>query len=171
MFVGEGPGHHEDVQGVPFVGAAGQLLNRLLAGIGLRREEVYITNVVLCRPPNNRDPLPDEIEACSGYLMEQVAAVDPRVIVTLGNFATRVILGRQVGISRIRGTRETWSGRTVVPMFHPAAALRSGGERSPTHQALVNDFALVRRILDETPPEPPSPAPVSVGAQEQLGLF
>src|SRR6266545_3343397 len=109
MFIGEGPGFHEDRQGIPFVGAAGQLLTKLLGEIGIARDTVYICNVVMCRPPGNRDPLPDEIEACSPYLMEQVALVHPRVVVTLGNFATRVILDRPVSISRVRGEAFTWN--------------------------------------------------------------
>ena len=128
MFIGEGPGYHEDVQGLPFVGAAGQLLNRLLGEIGLRREDVRITNTVLCRPPGNRDPLPDELEACSTYLLEHVDLVDPKVVCTLGNFATRVILERPVAISKIRGQRFAWRGRLVIPTFHPAAILRGGGD-------------------------------------------
>jgi uracil-DNA glycosylase len=161
MFIGEGPGFHEDRQGLPFVGAAGQLLNRLLAEIGLRREDVYITNVVRCRPPGNRDPLPDEIEACKPFLMRTLELVDPRVVVTLGNFATRVILDRPVSISRVRGQRSVWQGRTVIPTFHPAAALRGGGDASSQMQALRADLATVREVLDE-------PAPV---VEEQLGLF
>jgi DNA polymerase len=163
MFIGEGPGYHEDVQGLPFVGAAGQLLNRLLSEIGLRREDVYIANVVKCRPPGNRDPMPDEIETCTPYLMEQIALVDPRVIVTLGNFATRFILDRPTAISRVRGQKQPWNGRIVIPMFHPAAALRGGGDASPIMGGLRQDFALVRQTLAEAP----APAPV----EEQLGLF
>lgn len=161
MFIGEGPGYHEDKQGEPFVGAAGQLLNRLLEEIGMRRADVYITNVVLCRPPGNRDPLPDEIEACKPYLMEQVALVDPRIIVTLGNFATRVILDRAASISRVRGQRFTWEGRTVIPTFHPAAVLHGGGEASAQMTALRQDFQTVSAALAEPPPV----------SQEQLGLF
>jgi uracil-DNA glycosylase family 4 len=162
MFVGEGPGYHEDKQGEPFVGAAGQLLNTMLAGIGLRREDVYIANVVKCRPPGNRDPLPDEIEACRPYLEGQIANVRPRVIVTLGNFATRVILDRQVSISRVRGQRFDVAGRTVLPTFHPAAILHGGGEGSTQFELLRSDFETIREIAAEAPPEPP---------EEQLGLF
>lgn len=161
MFIGEGPGFHEDKQGEPFVGAAGQLLNRMLAEIDLRREDVRITNVVLCRPPGNRDPLPDEIEACSPWLEEQVRLVDPVVIMTLGNFATRTILGRQVSISRVRGQRFHAVGRTVIPTFHPAAILRGGGENSSQMAALRMDFQEVRVALAERP----------TPAEEQLGLF
>jgi DNA polymerase len=161
MFIGEGPGYHEDKQGEPFVGAAGQLLNQMLAEIGLRREDVRITNVVLCRPPGNRDPYPDEIESCSGWLDEQIGLVDPAVIVTLGNFATRTILRKQVSISRVRGQRFPWNGRTVIPTFHPAAILHGGGQASSQMVSLRADFQEIRRALDERP------AP----AEEQLGLF
>lgn len=161
MLIGEGPGYHEDKQGEPFVGAAGQLLNRMLAEIGLRREDVYIGNVVKCRPPGNRDPYPDEIEACTPWLREQIGSVDPAVIVTLGNFATRFILDRQVSISRVRGQRFPWNGRTVIPTFHPAAILHGGGESSAQMTALRSDFQEIRRALAERP-QP---------AEEQLGLF
>lgn len=164
MFVGEGPGYYEDKQGEPFVGAAGQLLTRLLGEIGLRREDVYITNVVRCRPPGNRDPLPDEIEACRRYLDGTVDNVRPRVVVTLGNFATRVILDRPVSISRVRGQRFEVEGRTVMPTFHPAAVLHGGGEAGTQMAALRSDFRTIRGALDE-------PQPVSVAAEEQLGLF
>jgi uracil-DNA glycosylase family 4 len=164
MFIGEGPGYYEDKQGEPFVGAAGQLLTRLLGEVGLRRQEVYITNVVKCRPPGNRDPMPDEIDACRPYLMGQIEHIRPHVIVTLGNFATRVILDRQVSISRVRGQRFDWDGRTVIPTFHPAAVLRGGGESGTQMVAIRSDFRHVREVLDE-------PQPVIVAADEQLGLF
>src|SRR5919198_3128256 len=153
MFIGEGPGYHEDKQGEPFVGAAGQLLTRLLGEIGLRREDVYICNVVKCRPPGNRDPLPDEIEACRPFLLGQLESIGPRVIVTLGNFATRVILDKQVSISRVRGQRFTVDGRTVIPTFHPAAVLHGGGESGNQMQALRSDFRSIREVLDEPVPE------------------
>ena len=164
MFIGEGPGYYEDKQGEPFVGAAGQLLTKLLREIGLERSDVYITNVVRCRPPGNRDPLPDEIEACTPWLTGTLELVAPRVIVTLGNFATRVILDRAVSISRVRGQRFEIQGRTVIPTFHPAAILHGGGESSSQMAAIRSDFATVRRVLDE-------PVPVPVAAEEQLGLF
>ncbi len=164
MFIGEGPGYYEDKQGEPFVGAAGQLLTTMLGEIGLRREDVYIANVVKCRPPGNRDPLPDEIEACRPFLLGQLEAIRPRLIVTLGNFATRVILNAQVSISRVRGQRFEVEARTVVPTFHPAAILHGGGQASPQMAALRSDFQHIKRILDE-------PVPVAVGAEEQLGLF
>ena len=165
MFIGEGPGFHEDKQGLPFVGAAGQLLNRLLGEIGLQREDVRVTNVVLCRPPGNRDPLPDEIEACKPYLMEHIRLVDPRVIATLGNFATRFILGRPTAISRVRGQRHPFDGRVVIPTFHPAAILRGGGDSSKQMEAIRSDFREMRTALEE--------ARQTVGAviEEQLGLF
>jgi DNA polymerase len=164
MFIGEGPGYHEDQQGLPFVGAAGQLLTKLLGEIGVRREDVWITNTVRCRPPGNRDPMPDEIEACRPYTDGTIESVRPRVIVTLGNFATRVVLDRQVSISRVRGQRFQVDGRTVVPTFHPAAILHGGGEAGPQMAAIRLDFQTIKAILDE-----PEPEPVSV--QEQLGLF
>jgi DNA polymerase len=161
MFIGEGPGFHEDKQGLPFVGAAGQLLNRLLAEIGLSREDVRIVNVVNCRPPGNRDPLPDEIEACKPWLEEQIRIFDPGVIVTLGNFATRVILDRPVSISRVRGQKQIVGGRVVIPTFHPAAILRGGGDASAQMGAIRSDFAALGEALKE------APAPV----EEQMGLF
>jgi uracil-DNA glycosylase family 4 len=164
VFIGEGPGYYEDKQGEPFVGAAGQLLTKLLEEIGLRREDVYICNVVKCRPPGNRDPLPDEIESCRPYLEGQLENIQPTLIVTLGNFATRVILDRQVSISRVRGQRFQVDGRTVIPTFHPAAILRGGGEASTQMAALRSDFRTIRSVLKE-------PQPVTVAAQEQLGLF
>jgi len=161
MFIGEAPGFHEDKQGVPFVGAAGQLLNRLLADSGIERDEVYINNVILCRPPGNRDPLPDELEACRLWLDERIAIIDPAVIVSLGNWATRYILGSNVSISRVRGQRFPWNGRIVIPTFHPAAVLHGGGENSTQMTALRMDFQEMKRALAERP------QPV----QEQLGLF
>jgi DNA polymerase len=181
MFIGEGPGYYEDKQGEPFVGAAGQLLNRMLAEIEIPREDVYINNVVMCRPPGNRDPLPDEIEACTPWLTERIELIDPVVVVTLGNWATRFILDRQVSISRVRGQRFAWKGRIVIPTFHPAAILHGGGEDSSQMSALRDDFREIRRALDEPPepPEAPAPAEPAAGAsqaaeepvEEQLGLF
>jgi uracil-DNA glycosylase len=161
MFIGEAPGFHEDKQGEPFVGAAGQLLNQLLSEVGIPREHVYINNVILCRPPGNRDPLPDELDACKPWLDERIAIIDPAVVVTLGNWATRYILGRQVSISRVRGQRFPWSNRTVIPTFHPAAVLHGGGQASSQMTALRADFQEIRTALAERP-QP---------AEEQLGLF
>lgn len=162
MFIGEAPGFHEDRQGVPFVGAAGQLLTRLLEGIGLSREDVYIANVIMCRPPGNRDPMPDEIESCKPYLKEQIDLIDPRVVATLGNFSTQLLLGRKVAISRVRGQRFDWRGRTLVPTYHPAAILRAGSAGSVMRQ-IEEDFVLIRKTLDE--------APAAREPAEQLGLF
>lgn len=156
LFIGEGPGFHEDKQGVPFVGAAGQLLNRMLGEIGLAREDVYIGNIVKCRPPGNRDPQPDEIEACTPWLIEQISLIQPKVIVTLGNFATKFVLSTATGITRLRGQVHDWHGRTVIPTFHPAAILHGGGENSRQFQLLQDDFKLVKRTLDgaEAAPKP-----------------
>ena len=149
LFIGEGPGFHEDKQGEPFVGAAGQLLTKMLQGIGLERSEVYIANIVKCRPPGNRDPQPDEIEACTPWLVEQISLIQPRVVVTLGNFATKFVLNTSTGITRLRGQVHDWHGRTVIPTFHPAAILHGGGERSRQFQLLKDDFALVRSTLED----------------------
>src|SRR5262245_8213588 len=127
MFVGEAPGFHEDKQGEPFVGQAGKLLDRLLAGIGLTRSQVYIANVLMCRPPGNRDPMPDEIEACEGFLFRKIELIRPRVIATLGNFATKLLSGKQLGITRVHGSEQQarFGGVqvTLYPLYHPAAAL------------------------------------------------
>ncbi len=126
MFVGEAPGFYEDRAGEPFVGAAGQLLDRVLDGaLNVQRSGVYITNVVKCRPPNNRDPQPDEADACRMFLDAQLAFVAPRVLCTLGNVATRAILGRTVSIGTVRGRTFTIGDRTVIPTYHPAAILRN----------------------------------------------
>jgi uracil-DNA glycosylase len=128
MFVGEGPGRDEDLKGEPFVGRSGQLLDRLMAEeLGRSREACYIANVVKCRPPGNRDPHPDEIAACRPYLETQIDLIDPTVIVTLGNFATRLLLDTSEGITKLRGRVHAYKGRHLVPTFHPSAALRSGG--------------------------------------------
>ncbi len=128
LVVGEGPGREEDLRGEPFVGRSGQLLDRLIAEeLGLTRDAFYIANVVKCRPPGNRDPAPDEIAACSGFLQGQLELVDPRVVLTLGNVATRVLLATDEGISTLRGRTHRWQGRVLVPTFHPAYALRGGG--------------------------------------------
>jgi DNA polymerase len=131
MIVGEGPGREEDLQGRPFVGRSGKLLDRLLLEeMGLVRSQVYVGNVVKCHPPGNRDPLPNEIEACRPWLEAQVELVKPRVLLTLGNFATKLLLNTTEGIRRVRGRSYPWGpgGAVLVPTYHPAAALRSGGE-------------------------------------------
>ncbi len=148
MFVGEGPGEQEDLKGEPFVGRAGQLLTQLIEGIGLARDEVYIANVVKCRPPGNRDPQPDEIEACAPWLDHQLELIRPRVIVTLGNFATKLLLGTKEGITRLRGREFEYSragvAAVLVPTYHPAAVLRGGGKPLAEIRA---DFVVVKRRL------------------------
>ena len=146
--VGEAPGFHEDRQGVPFVGASGQLLTSLLGEAGIPRSSVVIANVLKCRPPGNRDPLPAEVDACKGWLRRQVHLADPAVICTLGNFATRWALGPSVSISRVRGQRFTVSGRTVVPTFHPSAALRSGPQGTQM-RLLREDIATLAAVVSE----------------------
>ena len=164
MMVGEAPGRNEDLEGEPFVGAAGHLLNRLLTEVGMSREEVYIANVLKCRPPGNRDPRPDEIESCKGYLRGQLDLVDPKVVMTLGNFATQLLLRTNTGISRMRGrSYRWWRDKVLIPTFHPAAALR-GGER--VTDQIREDLALMRSVLDSMN------AGEGVAAEpEQLGLF
>jgi uracil-DNA glycosylase family 4 len=146
VFVGEGPGAEEDRQGIPFVGRAGQLLTRLIEGIGLTREHVYIANVVKCRPPGNRDPLPPEIEACRPYLEAQLDFLEPRVVVTHGNFATKLLLATKDGITRLRGQEFPYrDGRAVlIPTLHPAAVLRNGGTALAQARA---DFVVAKRAL------------------------
>jgi DNA polymerase len=145
MFVGEGPGEQEDLQGEPFVGRAGRLLTSLIEGIGLTRTDVYIANVVKCRPPGNRDPLPGEIDACRPYLEQQLALVDPRVVVTLGNFATKLLLATKEGITKLRGREFPFRESAIlIPVFHPAAVLRNGGAALAEARA---DFVLVKRAL------------------------
>jgi uracil-DNA glycosylase len=176
MFVGEAPGFHEDKQGLPFVGQAGKLLERLLAQIGLARADVYIANVLKCRPPGNRDPQPDEIEACEGHLFRQIELIEPRVVATLGNFATRLLSGRPLGITRVHGQEQetTLGGRTVLlyPLYHPAAALYTPAML----KVLEADFARLPELLGRAaaPVAPPEPSLALVSpAQpaEQLGLF
>jgi uracil-DNA glycosylase len=145
VFVGEGPGQQEDLQGIPFVGRAGQLLTRLIEGIGMTRDDVYIANVVKCRPPGNRDPLPDEIEACRPYLEAQLDFLDPRVVVTLGNFATKLLLDTKEGITKLRGREFPFrDGAVLIPALHPSAVLRNGGAALAQARA---DFVLVKRVL------------------------
>ena len=180
LFIGEAPGFHEDKQGIPFVGAAGQLLDKMLAEIGLDRTMAAIVNVIKCRPPGNRDPLPSEIEACTPWLEAQLAHMRPEVIVTLGNFATKFILEQPIGITRARGQKYSRRGAVVIPTFHPAAALRGGrfGGMSPI-DAIRHDFRLVKSVLEERARErAEAPEPVTVGGgpvpaddAEQLGLF
>ncbi len=186
MIVGEGPGQHEDEQGLPFVGRSGQLLDQLLGEIDLRREDnVYIGNVVKCRPPGNRDPRQDEIDTCKSYLREQLRLIDPKVVVTLGNFSSKLLLRTDDGITRLRGRAYEWWGRFLVPTFHPAAALRGSAR---VLEDMRSDFGLVADVVagrleieepatpSEAPPEPPpEPLPETIAVAkptfDQLGLF
>ncbi len=168
MFIGEGPGFNEDKQGRPFVGAAGQFLNELLQIAGFKREEVYITNVVKCRPPGNRDPLPEEIQACARYLDRQIELINPRVIVTLGRFSMARWFPNEK-ISAVHGRAKRAGGRVVVAMFHPAAALHQQSLRATVEE----DFRKLRQIVAEAqrkPEEKPAEKPASDQA-EQLSLF
>ncbi len=149
MFVGEAPGRNEDLKGEPFVGAAGRLLDELLASIGLQRSGVYIANILKCRPPGNRDPLPAETEQCTPFLEEQVRLIDPVVIATLGNHATRFMLETRRPIGVLRGRLFHHGGRCVVPIFHPAAALY---DRSKA-DVLFDDFKRLKAVLDRVPEE------------------
>jgi DNA polymerase len=181
MLVGEAPGFHEDHQGLPFVGQAGQLLDRLLAGIGLERGEVYVANVIKCRPPGNRDPLEEEVAACEPHLFRQIELVQPRVVATLGNFATKLLSGRSLGITRVHGSEQEvtlGSSRVLLyPLYHPAAALYTPSML----QVLEQDFGrlpeLLGRVVAAEPVEvEPRPddvgvADASVGEVVQLGLF
>ncbi len=187
MFVGEAPGFHEDQQARPFVGRAGKLLDELLAEIGLTRDDVFVANVLMCRPPGNRDPQPEEIDACKPYLFKKIELIEPRVICTLGNFATKLLSGSQRGITSVRGRpqKRELSGRSVrlFPILHPAAGLRSEAVRTQ----LREDFQRLPKLLAEPRPEPmaaPSLAPPSLARpggdpnvalasaeDDQLGLF
>ena len=185
MFVGEAPGFHEDAQGIPFVGQAGKLLDKLLAGIGLARSDVFVANVLKCRPPGNRDPQPDEIEACESHLFRQIELIEPTVVATLGNFATKLLSGRPLGITRVHGQEQetTLGTRRVLlyPLYHPAAALYTPAML----KVLESDFArlpeLLGRATGAPPPPAPEPASAAAVAREpepaaapagvQLGLF
>ncbi|MCL4473505.1 MAG: uracil-DNA glycosylase [Actinobacteria bacterium] len=153
MFVGEAPGYHEDQQGMPFVGRAGTLLEKLLTRIGLTRSQVYIANVLKCRPPDNRDPLIEEIQLCRSFLEEQISIISPAVICTLGNFATKLLTGRPDGISRVHGKAQEMpqhQGTKLFPVYHPAAALYTPANL----KALEADFDLLPALLGENKPQP-----------------
>jgi DNA polymerase len=174
MFVGEAPGFHEDQQGVPFVGQAGKLLDRLLEGIGLTRADVFVANVLKCRPPGNRDPLPDEIAACEPHLFRQIELIQPTLVATLGNFATKLLSGRPAGITRVHGHEQevTLGARTVLlyPIYHPAAALYTPSML----KVLEDDFARIPHLLEHsiaTPEPDPEPEVVEDAPAVQLGLF
>ena len=145
MFVGEAPGADEDVQGEPFVGRAGQLLTKIIEAIGLRRDDVYIANVIKCRPPQNRNPEPDEVDTCEPFLFEQIAAVRPKVIVALGKFAAQALLRTDDPISRLRGRPFDYRGATLVPTFHPAYLLRNPSSK----REVWEDMKLVKKLLSE----------------------
>jgi DNA polymerase len=168
MFVGEAPGAEEDRQGLPFVGRAGQLLNQMLEGIGLAREDVFIANVLKSRPPGNRDPQPLEIEACRPYLFDQVRLIEPRVVCTLGNFATKLLSGNPAGITKVRGTPQVHElgGRSVflLPLFHPAAALRTPAVK----ETLQADFATIPDLISGPPPAS-APSAEEVAELEEEG--
>jgi uracil-DNA glycosylase len=178
MFVGEAPGFHEDKQGVPFVGAAGKLLGKLLEGIGIEREDVWITNAIKCRPPGNRNPLPEEIESCEPHLWRQIELIRPKMIATLGNFATKLLSGRPAGITQVHGQEQevVLGGMKVLlyPIFHPAAALYT----PRMLDVLEADFRRIPELLGRelVPPAPPAPiaallAEPAVEQPTQLGLF
>jgi DNA polymerase len=182
MFVGEAPGFHEDKQGFPFVGSAGKLLDQLLEGIGLSRRDVYIANVLKCRPPGNRDPQPDEIEACESHLFRQLELIQPKLVATLGNFATKLLSGKPTGITRVHGRPQeamVGGGRvTLYPIYHPAAALYTPAML----KTLEEDFARIPELLaGSTGPVAPAEAQViqfptptvapATPPDEQLGLF
>jgi uracil-DNA glycosylase len=145
MFVGEAPGFHEDRLGKPFVGAAGKLLDQLLGQIGIERRDIYIANVIKCRPPQNRNPRAEEIESCKPYLLKQIELIRPKIICTLGNFSTQLLLGHKVGITKVRGQAFDQGSYVVVPMLHPAAALH----RESMLEGVKGDFQNLRKILDQ----------------------
>ena len=147
MFIGEGPGQEEDRQGLPFVGAAGQLLTKIIHAIDLTRDDVYIANVVKCRPPRNRDPEPEEVEACRPFLDRQVDAIHPKVICALGRVSALNLLRTDEGITRIRGRIYSYRGAKLVPTFHPAYLLRNPAKKRECWE----DMKLIRRLLDERP--------------------
>jgi DNA polymerase len=176
MFVGEAPGFHEDQQGVPFVGQAGKLLEKLLAGIGMTRADVMIANVLKCRPPGNRDPLPEEIAACEPHLFRQIELIQPTMVATLGNFATKLLSGRPAGITRVHGYEQevTLGARKVrlYPLYHPAAALYTPSML----KVLEEDFARIPELLEQSIGEPAPAEEVADAAMVeeqavQLGLF
>ena len=175
MFIGEAPGANEDKQGLPFVGQAGRLLDTLLNEIGLTRQDVFVANVLKCRPPGNRDPVPDEIESCEPHLFRQIELIQPLVIATLGNFATKLLSGRPLGITRVHGQEQelTIAGRSLLlyPIYHPAAALYTPAML----KVLESDFARLPELMGRgsrpAALAEPVPEPVVAEPAEQLGLF
>jgi DNA polymerase len=146
MFIGEAPGGEEDAQGRPFVGAAGQLLTRMIKAMGLERDEVYIGNIIKCRPPRNRDPNPDEIDACEPFLRRQIDAIGPRIIIALGAFAARTLLRSELSITRLRGRFHTYHGIALMPTFHPAYLLRNPAQKRPVWEDLQAVMAEMDRL-------------------------
>ena len=177
MFVGEAPGFHEDQQGVPFVGQAGKLLDKLLAGIGLTRADVYIANTVKCRPPGNRDPVPDELAACEPHLFRQIELIEPKLVATLGNFATKLLSGRPAGITPVHGHEQevTLGARTVqlYPLYHPAAALYTPSMLKVLEEDFARIPALLERVAGDVSAvvEPAIPVFQPEPESVQLGLF
>jgi uracil-DNA glycosylase len=181
MFVGEAPGFHEDQQGIPFVGQAGKLLDRLLGGIGLQRSDIYIANVLMCRPPQNRDPQPEEIGACEPHLFRKIELIQPKLVATLGNFATKLLSGKPLGITRVHGHEQPvllgTSRVLLYPLYHPAAALYTPSML----KVLEQDFARIPELIERA--EATVPVAIAPGVQEtvelpvrepepvQLGLF
>ena len=164
MFVGEAPGFHEDRQGVPFVGAAGKLLTELLESVGLSRLEIYIANVIKCRPPQNRNPQADEVETCKPFLLKQIELIKPKLVCSLGNFATQTLLGRKIGITRVRGQVFQLENFILFPLLHPAAALHQGNLKA----SLLEDFQKLKKILDGLSRESEQHAPLK---PLQMNLF
>ena len=175
MFVGEAPGFHEDQQGVPFVGQAGKLLDKLLDGIGLTRADVFVANVLKCRPPGNRDPMPEEIAACEPHLFRQIELIEPKLVATLGNFATKLLSGKPAGITRVHGHEQevTLGSRTVAlyPLYHPAAALYTPSMLKVLEEDFARIPALLERASVEAAPEEPPAALEPEPEPVQLGLF
>lgn len=150
MFIGEGPGREEDLRGEPFVGRSGKLLDKLVTEeLGMSRSDYYIGNVVKCRPPDNRNPKPEEIEACWHWLEDQIKIIDPRVVITLGNFATRTLLNTNEGITTLRGSAYQFGERVLIPTFHPSAALRMGAD---VVAKIRSDLVRAKRVLRSTAP-------------------
>ena len=177
VFVGEAPGFHEDQQGIPFVGQAGKLLDKLLGGIGMTRADVFVANTLKCRPPGNRDPQPEEIAACEPHLFRQIELIEPKLVATLGNFATKLLSGKPAGITKVHGYPQevTLGSRSVLlyPLFHPAAALYTPSML----KVLEEDFARIPALLEQAVEEPVAPGPELAAAPDpdpesvQLGLF
>jgi uracil-DNA glycosylase family 4 len=170
MFIGEGPGFNEDQQGRPFVGPSGRLLNELLASIGLARDQVYITNVVKCRPPNNREPMPQEIAACAPYLERQLALIKPKVVVTLGRYSMAKFFPG-ASITKIHGQPKRIGAAFYFPMFHPAAALRQESYMAAVKADMLKIPALIEEARNVTVPDDPARAEEREEVPLQLGLF